>query len=237
MKNKINISLIIPTYNDEKTIVKQVFTCENIIKKYSINYEIIIADDNSIDNTSHLLISNFLKNKNYNLVFNKKNIGITKNVYQLYYLAKYEYIIFYSADGDWNPFDLKKLIEKQQSTKADIVIGKRQKKHGYTLYRNFISTMHRLLPILFFGIDTYDPGGIKLIRRNIIPKKLISKSQFFEAEIIIRARKNGYKTVFCFVTYSKIVSGSGYGGAFISAFESFLDLLRLRIYYFNHHFL
>lgn len=229
IQQKINVSLVIPTYNDERTIIAQVLVCEKILKKLCNKFEIVISDDVSRDGTWDLLQSKFKKNKNYRLIRNKKNQGITKNVRQLYLIAKYEYVLFYSADGDWDPRDVGHLIETQTKQNADIVIGKRKKKIGYTFYRNFISTMHRLLPLLFFGVDTIDPGGIKLVKRKLIHVPLISKSQFFEAEIIIRAKKAGFRISSYPVVYKKPETGSGYGGAFISAVESFLDLLRFRL--------
>lgn len=228
-QKKINVSLVIPTYNDEKTIIKQVLICEKILKAITNKYEVIIADDKSKDSTPILLKKHFSKKKNFKIITNKNNLGITKNVRQLYMAAKLEFVLFYSADGDWDPRDVGHLIETQEKYDADIVIGKRKKKIGYTTYRQFISTMHRILPIIFFGVDTVDPGGIKLIKRKLVHTPLVSSSQFFEAEIIIRAKKKGNKISSYPVVYKKPRTGAGYGGAFKSALESFSDLLLLRI--------
>jgi len=220
--------LVIPTFNDEYTIVEQVKTCEKILKRYCNDYEIIIADDFSKDRTRELLKTNFLQMKNYKIIFNKRNLGITQNVRQLYFLGKKDFILFYSADGDWNPNDLSHLIQTQIKYNADIVIGKRDKKIGYTPYRRLISYFHKLLPLLLFGVDTIDPGGIKLVKRNLAQIKLISSSQFFEAEIIIKAKKGGYIISWCPVIYKKTFYGSGYGGAFFSAFWSIIDVFKLK---------
>jgi glycosyltransferase AglD len=228
-QKKINLSLVIPTYNDEKTIIKQVKVCEEIVKKLTASYEIIIADDKSTDNTPKLLKKYFSRKKNFKIITNKSNLGITKNVRQLYMSAKKDFVLFYSADGDWNPKDVGNLIKTQAKNNSDIVIGKRKKKIGYTSYRKLISTMHRLLPLVFFGVDTIDPGGIKLIRKKYVQVPLVSNSQLFEAEIIIRAKKKGARIDSYPVVYEKPYSGAGYGGAFKSATESFIDLLKLRL--------
>lgn len=228
-QQRINVSLVIPAYNDEKTIIKQVLICEKILKKRCNKFEIIIGDDKSKDKTWELINKRFKNRNNFRIYQNKKNLGITKNILQLYRRGKLDFIFLYSADGDWNPYDVGHLIERQMTDKADIVIGKRKKKIGYTFYRQFISWMHRLLPIIFFGIDMIDPGGIKLVKRELVRIHLISKSQFFEAEIIIRAKQSGKKVSYYPVVYKKPRTGSGYGGAFKSAFESFIDLLRFRI--------
>src|SRR3989344_792031 len=231
-KKEISVSLIIPTYNDQQAIIGQVLACEKILQKLSKKYEIILADDKSTDNTWQLLQENFKNKKNYHLIRNQNNLGITKNMLNLYFIGKLDFILLYSADGDWNPDDVGNLIRTQIKQNADIVIGRRKKKIGYTYYRNFISMMHRLLPLLFFRIDTIDPGGIKLVRRKLIHVPLVSTSQFFEAEIIIRAKKKGHKISFYPVSYKKPKSGSGHGGALISAIMSFIDLLKLRIKFY-----
>jgi len=234
MNKKLSISLIIPTYNDEETIIQHVRRCEDILNKYCDSFEIIIADDNSWDDTRDLL-EKFKIKKNYTIIFNKQNLGITANVSQLYSLAQKELILFYSADGDWETKDVENLISTLLKTNADIVIGKRIKKIGYTPYRRVISFLHKFIPLILFGVNTIDPGGIKIVRKKLAHIKLVSKSQFFEAEIIIRAKRKGYRISSHPVVYKKNYYGSGRGGGLSDAIHSFIDILRLRIYLFNHN--
>lgn len=229
MNENLNISLIIATYNDEKTAIKEIKACEEILKQYCKSYEIIIADDYSRDKTRQLLLKNFKNDKHYKIIFNKRNLGITANMRQLYSLAKKDFILLYSVDGDWETIDIKHLIETLIKQRAAIVIGKRKKKIGYTPYRKLISFLHRLLPLVLFGVNTFDPGGIKIVRRKLAQIKLVSTSQFFEAEIIICAKKAGYKIACYPVIYKKIHYGSGYGGHFSDAVHSLRDALKLRL--------
>jgi len=224
----ISISLVIPTYNDELTVIDQVSFAEKILKKYYNDYEIIIADDGSIDKTRALLQKHYKKRQEFRLIFNKKNVGIFSNVHQLYTLATKEFLFFYSADGDWDPRDIEHLIQTQLKEKADIVIGKRIKKIGYTPYRKLVSFFHRVIPIILFGVDTYDPGGIKLIKTKLAHIPLVSQSQFFEAEIIIRAKLKGYKISWYPIIYKKRYYGKGLGGKMSSAWYALRDLIKLR---------
>ncbi len=226
---KISISLVIPTYNDEKVIKEQLLACERILKQFCNEFEIIVSDDASHDSTPQILTQIAHNRKKIRLENNRQNIGITANVRKLYLLAKKEFVMFYSADGDWDPNDLKKIIFTQIKNNADIVIGKRRRKIGYTPYRHFVSFMHRFLPLILFGVDTKDPGGIKLIKRSLAQIELVSKSQLFEAEMVIRAKKSGAKLCWCEVKYKKPSIGAGFGGNFNSALASFVDLIRLRL--------
>src|SRR3990167_585058 len=111
-KFPISISLAIPVYNNKQTAIPLVKKINLLIGKTCRRYEILIADDKSTDGTTELLKQNFLNKKNIKVFLNKKNVGIAKNIMSLYKKARYEYIVLFSVDGDWNPKDIKGLIEK-----------------------------------------------------------------------------------------------------------------------------
>lgn len=199
------------------------------MKNFKLRYEIIVCDDASKDKTWELLQKNFSSNPQFKLLRNKRNKGITKNIYDLYQMAGQDYVLFYSADGDWLPSDIKSIIEVAVDNSANIVIGKRTAKIGYTFYRKMISYFHHLIPLILFGVETYDPGGIKLLKTGLVKIPLLSKSQFFEAEILIRAKKNGNKIYFTPVSYKKPHSRAGLGGSFKSSLSSVFDAFKLRL--------
>lgn len=227
-QNIKSISLVIPIYNNGKTLKKQLEQCEKILKSICRHYEIIIGEDKSFDNTKQILLKLFSKRKNYRIIFNNRNLGIATNIYQLYKKAHYDYCVLFSVDGGWNPSDIKKLIEASCRQQADIVIGKRDKKK-YGLKRRIISFFYNFLPFIFFGVHTYDVGSIKVIKTVVLKKIPIqSKSVFFEAELIIKAHNAGYKITYCPVDFKKGKSDkSGPGFNLIS--KALLDLISLKL--------
>jgi glycosyltransferase involved in cell wall biosynthesis len=225
-----SISLIIPTYNNEETIVGQLRSCEKILESMYNDYEIIISDDLSKDKTVKLLKKSFYGNENFRLIFQKKNLGIGKNIKYLYKSAKKDYVILYSADGEWNPNDIKEMLLVRETQKADLVIGKRIKKEGYNFRRNIVSLFFRLLTLLFFYVDTVDAGSIKLVKREILSEPLLSESIFLEAEIIIKAKQNGYRVISLPVRYKKPEEMSGSAGKFSVIFHAFADLIKFRVF-------
>lgn len=224
-----SVSLIIPVYNNAKTLLTQLHECEKILKRTCKRYEIVICEDKSMDNTAHLLKKYFVKNKNFRLIFHKKNLGVSMTLRQLYDAATYDYIINYSVDGGWYPEDVRRMLLLAEKKNADILIGIRKKK-TYGLYRLFVSFFYNFLPRLFFGVDTYDAGSIKVTRRRVLRKMdLCSRSIFFEAEMIIRAQKAGYR-VFIGTVHHRNEGRKNWGGAKVSLImNSFLDLVKLRI--------
>ena len=55
MKNKIFLSIIVPTYNAEEFIIKNIHFLRKKINKVESNFEIIIVNDGSEDNTKKIL--------------------------------------------------------------------------------------------------------------------------------------------------------------------------------------
>ena len=225
----IPTSLVVPVYNGELTIIEQLKLCEKILNSFTTKYEIIVADDKSKDNTPSLLKKNFINNKNFKLIFNKSNMGIARNIKKLYSQAKYDYICLYSADGDWNPYDIKKLVIHGYKNNSDIVIGKRNKR-AYNPYRKIISFCYNFLPKLLFQVDTIDAGSIKVIKKTLFKKiPLLSKSVFFEAELIIRAKNEGYIISSIPIKFERSKLKKEKGGKMKLVITSLIDLINLRL--------
>ncbi len=229
MKNKPQVSLVIPLYNNATTLEKQLFKCEDILKKLTSKYEIIICEDKSTDETSKLLKQIFVNKKHFKILFHKKNQGIFKTIKELYECAKMPYIVLFSVDGDWEPNDIIKMVGAAQKYNADIVIGQRTYQN-YSLYRKTISFCYNFLPILLFQIPTIDAGSIKVIKRELIHTiPLISTSVFAEAELIIRAHKLNKKIISTPIHFRKEMKKKDSGGKFLLVLQSIKDLILLRL--------
>lgn len=201
------VSLIVPIYNNADTLIRQLAGCEKILKINTRDWEIIICDDGSVDETKNILSSQYARRPNYRVFYHEKNLGIAKTIRQLYEQAKYDYILLFSVDGDWDPEDIAKLMTRQRNSGADIVIGKRSKTN-YTLYRKLVSFFYNALPHLLFAVKTHDAGSIKIIKRSLYNSiHLQSKSVFFEAELIIKATKAGAHIETVPVRYHKHTPG------------------------------
>lgn len=117
MKNKEElISVIIPTYNREKTIIRAV---ESVLNQTYKNIELIVVDDNSDDKTVSLLESlsderlKIIKLDKNHGACHARNIGI-KN-------SKGKYISFQDSDDEWNKEKLKIQMEDIVDNDCDMV--------------------------------------------------------------------------------------------------------------------
>lgn len=117
---KKNISVVIPYYNDSKSITR----CLNSIKNQTIQVkEIIIIDDNSNDtNKLRSIINNFpLKNIIYNKNTRNMNAAFSRNLG--FAIASGDYIALLDADDYWEKEHLEKSLENLKITNADFIFS------------------------------------------------------------------------------------------------------------------
>ncbi len=117
----LKISIIIPLYNEENTIIK-------LLKKiYSLriaNFEIIIVNDGSTDN-SLKLVNDFSKKKKIKIISHEKNIGKGAAIKSAKKFVKGSIIIIQDADLEYDPKDYFKLIKPIKEKKYKVVYGSR----------------------------------------------------------------------------------------------------------------
>ena len=121
VNNKITLSVIIPVYNEENTIVQLLKNVSCLSSHCKI--EIVVINDGSTDATEIKL----KKNKNlYNKLINlKKNKGKGKAIIEGLKCASSDYIVFQDADLEYNPQDLIFFIDKIKINDADLIMGSR----------------------------------------------------------------------------------------------------------------
>ena len=121
----ISVSIIIPVYNEERTILTILEKIKDKIDelKYDIDFEVIIVDDHSLDKTSKIL----KENKHlYNLLIeNSKNKGKGFSVNQGIQSASKEIILIQDADLEYLPENYENLIKPFINSNADVVYGSR----------------------------------------------------------------------------------------------------------------
>jgi len=109
MSNSLSkFSVIVPIFNEEKTIIKLLNRISET-KKQDLDYEIIVINDGSTDNSLKLLKEN--KNLYDQLITYEKNRGKGYAVKKGLENSRGEYIIFQDADLEYDPKDYNKFIE------------------------------------------------------------------------------------------------------------------------------
>jgi len=196
----IKFSILIPAFNEESTIVRTLQETEKVLEDFSPDYEIIVINDGSTDNTASEVAGFAQANsKKARLEGYFPNQG---KGYALKYgtgLANGKYVLFMDADLDLHPSHLIELYKIMQKNNADIVIGSkmhRQSKLNYPLYRRFLSSSYYFIIKVLFRLPIKDTQtGIKLFKNEVLKKcisKVTIKRYAFDLELLLIASRNNY---------------------------------------------
>ena len=128
------ISVIIPCYNEKKTIVQLI----NILNNLQINKQIILIDDYSNDGTKEIIETD-LSNKVDKIIFHNRNLGKGACIKSAKQFILGDIIIIQDADLEYDPNDYNDLIKPILEKKTNVVYGSRVLNKYAIPNRSFIS--------------------------------------------------------------------------------------------------
>lgn len=227
----MKISVIIPCYNEENTII-HLLEKVNIQKK-NFNLEIIISDDGSKDQTIKLLEKN--KNLFDKLIVGEKNKGKGAALRKAIDHSTGEIIIFQDADLEYDPEDYKKLVEPFVKNQADVVYGSRfmgSSAHRLIYYSHRIANFFITnLVNIFTNINFSDvETGYKVFRRSTLEKIVLKENSFgIEIELTMKMAKMKIKIFEVGISYN----GRSYQeGKKITIKDGFIAIFLIFKYFF-----
>lgn len=157
------VTFILPVYNAENTIYR---CLDSILKQTYCDYEVIIVDDGSIDNSGKICDSYSLNDNRFRVV-HKENAGVASARQLGVSLATGEYVIHIDSD-DWIESNMLSDMMNEISD-ADILVSDYyyNTKHGQTYVRQVdCTTSEELLEKIIKG-EVFGSLWHKLIRRNL----------------------------------------------------------------------
>ncbi len=197
-KNRIKnpeVSIVLPTFNEQEVIEKTVNNLRSNLKKQKI--EILIVDDNSKDKTPQI-IDKLGKNKDIVAVHRLEERGLLSAFAEGFKNAKGKVIIMMDADLSHPPQLIPKLIEKTK--KYHIATGSRFMKGGgmeASFSRRIPSLLLNKYIGLMLGIKLTDfTGNFHAFRKGVFENlefKTSSNFGDFDMELVYRAHQKGYK--------------------------------------------
>lgn len=164
------ISIIIPTYNSEKYIIECI---KNVLNNTYKNYEIIIIDDGSTDNTIELI--NKLNIDNLRIIkSDNKGPGIARNIGIKNAIG--DYIFFIDSDDVINEDTLEVLINEIEDN--DIIIGNYKIKYDNGDVEDFITPLDSSFNIFFESVTVWN----RLYRKSFIINNKIEFDNLYQGE-------------------------------------------------------
>lgn len=195
----MKLSIIIPAFNEEKTIgsiVKKIMSVE----LPGIEKEVIVVDDGSTDNTISKIPKIY---KNLTIIVHKVNQGKGAAVVSGIKKATGEYIVIQDADLEYDPSDIINLVKPLKEKKYQVVYGSRLKRMPNFLrdertIRFFVHYLGNkflsLITSILYGQWITDmETGYKLFPKTLVNNMNIQAKSFdFEPEITAKFLKRGY---------------------------------------------
>ena len=191
---KILTSIIIPVFNEEKTIK---LILDKVLEQKEYDKEIIVIDDCSTDKTK-LLIENEYSDK-VKLISNNQNYGKGYCIRKGIEIVNGDITLIQDADLEYDPTDYKKILTPLLDGRADVVFGSRflgdgEKRVLYFWHRvgNFILT---LLSNSLSNLNLTDMEvGYKAFKTKILKEIKLNENRFgFEPEITAKIAKKKLK--------------------------------------------
>jgi len=198
----MKLSVIIPAYNEEKRLPKTLVEIDKYLKQQDYDYEILVVNDGSKDNTAKLVEELKPQIANLKLINNKVNHGKGYVVRQGMLTALGEYRLFTDADNSTSIDQIEKMwpwFEKGY----DVVIGSRDVKGAVLdppqpFIRRFIGQIFKLIRKIICDVwglqDTQ--CGFKCFRGEVA-EEVFSRTKIdqfsFDVETLLIAKILGYK--------------------------------------------
>jgi len=147
------LQILLPVYNEASSIKKTLFDIYESLKD-RVNFEFIITEDGSTDNTKEIL--NDLKQKlPMTLISDDKRKYYSLAVLDGIKKASSDFLLIMDSDGQCDPKDIMSFWHKRKET--DLVCGYRSPRYDFA-YRRFISKIFYLIYNILFKVPLRDPS-------------------------------------------------------------------------------
>jgi len=237
------LSVIVPTYKQEKTIRRDLETIDKTLEGglgNGFDYEIICVIDGELDNSkaeakkvnsSKIKIYSYKENKGkgYAVRYGMKN-------------ASGDLISFLDAGMDISPKGIMMLMAHMDWYGADIIVG--SKRHpvsrvNYPFFRKILSSGYHFGVKLLFDLPLSDTqSGIKIFRREVVDKilpRLLVKTYAMDIEMLAVAKYLGFDRIYegpIEVSFNKSTSRINWLTSFKMAWDTAAVFYRLKILHY-----
>jgi dolichol-phosphate mannosyltransferase len=214
VNSRNTLSLVIPCYNEEKTLahcIKRVLA----IAKADLRLELIIVDDHSADNSLAVARELAKHHPNVTVLQHEKNRGKGAALRTGFAHATGDFVGVHDADMEYDPQEYHMLLQPLLDNKADVVFGSRYLKTDMRHVLYFWHTwMNRTLTVvsnMFTNLDITDMETCyKLFRREIIQGIDLKEDRFgFEPEVTAKVAQTRCRVYECAISYRPRTSEEG----------------------------
>ena len=222
-----SLSVFLPAYNEEDSIDSTVEGVVKVLKTLNLDWEVLVINDGSKDKTAEVVKGLEKKFPGVKLVNHEKNKGYGRALKTGFAEAKYDWVAFVDSDGQFDFAEIKKLLE--HTGEADVILGYRLNRAD-PFQRRIFTWGWKMLAMVMLGLNVRDYScGFKLIKRKVIEdiSPIESEEKVTQIEMLIKAKKKGYKFAEVGVHHYARTAGVPTGANMSVVLKSFMDMVKL----------
>lgn len=227
---KLNISIIIPCYNEEGNIHKVYHNIKGHMPEEVNSYELIFVNDGSTDSTGEKIEQLRQLDSHVKLITLEKNSGYGGSIRAGFCTAQYSYVFYIDGDSQYDFLDAERMLELMLQGNLDVVAPYREKRED-KLYRKIVSRIGNFFCKAVFRINHRDIGcGFKLLKKEALGnmKLKCNSAVLFSLEIYLKANMLHLKVKQIPIKHLRRKEGTAKGinmKQYLLAFKDILSLL------------
>lgn len=190
-----SITAFFPCYNDSGTIATVVITADRTLRELADDYEIIVANDASTDNSAEILDELRKIYPRLRVLHHSTNHNYGGNLRSMFAAATKDLIFYTDGDGQYDPAELADLY-RRLAPDVDVVQGWKIERHD-PVHRKIIGRVYHHFVKWWFGLHLRDVDcDFRLFRRHVLESfPLESDSGSITVEMMTRVELGGYRVV------------------------------------------
>lgn len=192
--------MILPAYNEGDTIEKVVKKVDRVFGQMKVEYELIVVDDGSMDDTRRKAVDCALGNGHVRVVVNHRNMGKGYAIKTGFSQAGGDVVVFMDSDLEVDPDQIGQYVRALKQ--GDLVVASKWHPQSHVetpLMRKFLSHGFNVLVKLLTGLRVRDTQtGLKALRREVAESlfsKLAVNRFAFDVELLTVASLYGLRVV------------------------------------------
>lgn len=226
---KPSVSLVVPMYNEELNIEQALAAAVESLQKYTDDYEIIIVDDASTDDSPAMVDRAALDNPRILVVRHPENRKLGGSLKSGFARASKDLVLYMDADLPFDPDVLGRAMRAMHVTGADVIAGYRLDRTIEGLKRTVYSYVYNAIIGMLFGWPHRDINfSFKLFRRDVLQSiELKSEGSLIDAELIVKAKNRGFSIQQIGLDYFPRIRGTSHLSSPVVIIKIFRELLTL----------
>ena len=193
MSNKLDISVVVPLYNEAESLPELVAWIDRVAQENSLSYEIIMVDDGSSDSSWAVIEELRKQNEAIRAISFMRNYGKSAALYCGFEMAQGEVVFTMDADLQDSPDEIPEMRRMILEEGYDLVSGWKRKRYD-PIGKRWPSKFFNLTARIMSGIRLHDFNcGLKAYRRKVV--KAVEVYGEMHRYIPILAKNAGFKRI------------------------------------------